>query len=87
MAVAPPDSRPDVSLVSGLQLNPTEAAERIAATLRRQVGDVLRRRGLVVAMSGGIDGSVCAGLAVRAVGPEHGAPIARLANAAKRSRG
>ena len=71
MAVAPPDSRPDVSLVSGLQLNPTEAAERIAATLRRQVGDVLRRRGLVVAMSGGIDSSVCAGLAVRAVGPEH----------------
>jgi len=58
-------------LVSGLQLNPTEAAERIAATLRRQVGDVLRRRGLVVAMSGGIDSSVCAGLAVRAVGPEH----------------
>jgi len=71
VAVAPPDSRPDVSLVSGLQLNPTEAAERIAATLRRQVGDVLRRRGLVVAMSGGIDSSVCAGLAVRAVGPEH----------------
>ena len=60
-----------MSLVSGLQLNPTEAAERIAATLRRQVGDVLRRRGLVVAMSGGIDSSVCAGLAVRAVGPEH----------------
>jgi len=57
--------------VSGLQLNPTEAVERIAATLRRQVGDVLRRRGLIVAMSGGIDSSVCAGLAVRAVGPEH----------------
>ncbi|HEX9280634.1 MAG TPA: NAD(+) synthase [Gemmatimonadales bacterium] len=60
-----------MSLVSGLQLNPTEAVERIAATLRRQVGDVLRRRGLIVAMSGGIDSSVCAGLAVRAVGPEH----------------
>jgi len=60
-----------VSLVSGLQLNPTEAAERIAATLRRQVGEVLRRRGLVVAMSGGIDSSVCAALAVRAVGPDH----------------
>ena len=60
-----------MSLVSGLQLNPTEAAERIAATLRRQVGEVLRRRGLVVAMSGGIDSSVCAALAVRAVGPDH----------------
>lgn len=36
-----------------------------AATLRR-----LRRRGLVVAMSGGIDSSVCAALAVQAVGRE-----------------
>src|SRR5690606_41629869 len=29
----------------------------------------LRRRGLVVAISGGIDSSVCAALAVRALGP------------------
>jgi NAD+ synthase len=60
-----------VSLVDGLQLNPAEATERIAETLRQQVGETLGRRGLVVAMSGGIDSSVCAALAVRAVGPAH----------------
>jgi NAD+ synthase len=43
-------------------------AERIAATLRQQVGVELNRKGLVVAMSGGIDSSVCAALAVKAVG-------------------
>jgi len=58
-------------LASGLQLNPAEATERITATLRQQVGETLRRRGLVVAMSGGIDSSVCAALAARAVGPGH----------------
>ena len=42
---------------------------RITAALRGQVGERLRRRGLVVAMSGGIDSSVCAALAVRALGP------------------
>lgn len=60
-----------MSLASGLQLNPAEATERIASTLRQQVGETLRRRGLVVAMSGGIDSSVCAALAARAVGPSH----------------
>ena len=60
-----------MSLASGLQLNPAEATERITATLRQQVGETLRRRGLVVAMSGGIDSSVCAALAARAVGAGH----------------
>ena len=58
-----------MSLASVPHLNQAEATERIAATLRQQVGEVLNRRGLVVGMSGGIDSSVCAGLAVRAVGP------------------
>jgi NAD+ synthase len=58
-----------VSLASVPHLNQAEATERIAATLRQQVGEVLNRRGLVVGMSGGIDSSVCAALAVRAVGP------------------
>jgi NAD+ synthase len=53
---------------SRLQLNVEEAVDRVADSLRVQVHDVLRRRGLVVAMSGGVDSSVCAGLAVRAVG-------------------
>jgi len=38
-------------------------------TLRVQVGEALRRGGIVVAMSGGVDSSVCAALAVEAVGP------------------
>ncbi|WP_411831858.1 NAD(+) synthase [Pseudoxanthomonas mexicana] len=44
-------------------------AERIAGWMRATARD-LKRRGLVVAMSGGIDSSVCAALAVRAVGAE-----------------
>jgi NAD+ synthase len=43
--------------------------ERICQGLRDSLGQ-LRRRGFVVAMSGGIDSSVCAGLAVRALGAE-----------------
>jgi len=60
-----------VSLANDLHLNPAEETERIAATLRQQLGDALIRRGLVVGMSGGIDSSVCAALAVRAVGVAH----------------
>jgi len=47
-----------------------EAAEiaRIADRIREYLRRHLRRRGLVVAMSGGIDSSVCAALAVEAVG-------------------
>ncbi|HEV8304155.1 MAG TPA: NAD(+) synthase [Gemmatimonadales bacterium] len=60
-----------MNLAKELQLNQVETAEKIAATLRQQVGEVLNRRGLVVGMSGGIDSSVCAALAVRAVGPAH----------------
>jgi len=60
-----------VSLANDLRLNPAEETERIAAALRQQLGEQLSRRGLVVGMSGGIDSSVCAALAVRAVGPGH----------------
>jgi NAD+ synthase len=60
-----------VSLASDLHLNEAEETERIAAALRQQLGELLSRRGLVVGMSGGIDSSVCAALAVRAVGPGH----------------
>jgi NAD+ synthase len=44
-------------------------AQTIAAQMRRQIGETLRRSGAVVAMSGGVDSSVCAALAVRALGP------------------
>jgi NAD+ synthase len=45
-------------------------AERIAERMRQILRDDLHRRGLVVAISGGIDSSVSAALAVRAVGPQ-----------------
>jgi NAD+ synthase len=44
-------------------------ADRIAARLVEIVGRELRRRGVVIALSGGVDSSVCAALAVRAFGP------------------
>lgn len=59
-----------VAVPEQLRLDPTRATNEIAAALRQQVGTVLRRSGLVVAMSGGIDSSVCAALAVQAVGPK-----------------
>ena len=43
---------------------------RITSKIRDLMRQHLKRRGLVVAMSGGIDSSVCASLAVRALGPD-----------------
>jgi NAD+ synthase len=54
-----------------LGLDADAETRRIAATLRVQVGQTLRRAGIVVAMSGGVDSSVCAALAADAVGPRH----------------
>jgi NAD+ synthase len=45
------------------------AATRIATRLVEIVGRDQRRRGVVIALSGGVDSSVCAALAVRAFGP------------------
>jgi NAD+ synthase len=44
-------------------------AQRIAGEIRRIVAHECKRRGLVVALSGGIDSSCVAGLAVKALGP------------------
>jgi NAD+ synthase len=52
------------------QIDAEREIERIAQALRSQVADDLKRRGLVVGISGGIDSAVCAGLAVRALGPK-----------------
>jgi NAD+ synthase len=54
---------------SVLALDTKAEVERIAAVLRKQVGQVLHRRGAVIALSGGIDSSVVAGLCARAFGP------------------
>ena len=55
--------RPDV-----LALDCGAEADRIAGWMVETLATRLHRRGLVVAMSGGIDSSVCAALAVRALG-------------------
>jgi NAD+ synthase len=56
--------------LSSLEIDPELAVSQITTALRAQLASTLKRRGLVVGMSGGIDSSVCAALAVRAVGPK-----------------
>ena len=51
-----------------LRLEAGRAMAQIVVSLREQVGQVLHRSGAVVAVSGGIDSSVCAALAVQAFG-------------------
>lgn len=53
-----------------LRIDEAAEVERIATAIRAQVFGTLRRRGAVVAMSGGIDSSVVASLCARALGPE-----------------
>lgn len=53
-----------------LALDTERETARICEWLRKQVRGELRRKGLVLGLSGGIDSSVVAGLAVRALGPE-----------------
>lgn len=53
-----------------LQLDIPTTIGKIAETLRAQVMGVLHKRGVVVGLSGGIDSSVVAALAVRALGKE-----------------
>jgi len=54
-----------------LDIDYDKEIERISAWMKQAVVRTQRRRGVVVAMSGGIDSSVCAALAVRALGPSH----------------
>jgi NAD+ synthase len=54
-----------------LELDPQAATDAIVAGLQEVVLRRLRKRGAVVALSGGIDSSVCLVLCVRAFGPEH----------------
>lgn len=53
-----------------LRIDPAAEVERICAGLRDAVAARLRRRGAVVAISGGVDSAVCAALAVRTFGSE-----------------
>lgn len=53
-----------------LRIDAAAETQRIVEALRRQLREDLRKRGLVLGLSGGIDSSVCAALATRAVGPK-----------------
>ena len=55
---------------SVLDIDYAAEADRIAARLREITARELHKRGLVVAISGGIDSSCSIALAVRALGPE-----------------
>jgi NAD+ synthase len=59
-----PTFSPDV-----LRIDPAGEALAIAETIRSQVLGVLRKRGTIVALSGGIDSSVVATLCAKALGP------------------
>jgi len=51
-----------------LEINSAERIDGISRRMKEVVGDTLRKKGVVVAVSGGIDSSVCAALSVRALG-------------------
>ncbi|RKZ16933.1 NAD(+) synthase, partial [bacterium] len=53
-----------------LDMDLEQEATRVCAAYRETVAKKLLRRGVVVAISGGIDSSCTAGLAVRAFGPK-----------------
>jgi NAD+ synthase len=53
-----------------LKLDCSQETEKIVTALRRFLSVRLKRRGAVVAISGGIDSSVCAALCVRAIGKD-----------------
>jgi len=59
-----------MNIASQLQLDPIQEAARIVGRIRQILGQNLHRRGLIIAISGGVDSAVCAALAVQAVGSE-----------------
>lgn len=69
-------SNTDTTTASGqlgpevLKIDGDAVIAQISERMRKILSGELSRRGLVVAVSGGIDSSVCAALAVRAVGPK-----------------
>jgi NAD+ synthase len=56
------------TLAAALKIDPSGETDRIVSMIREKLRGDLRKRGLVLGISGGIDSSVCAALAVRALG-------------------
>ncbi len=56
--------------VEALKVNPEEEVDKIIGQIRKLLTARLKRRGLVVGVSGGIDSSVSLALASKAIGPE-----------------
>ena len=63
-------SNPTVFSKDALMLDAEAEVDRIVDVMRAKLRTDLKRRGLVLGVSGGIDSSVCAALAARAIGPE-----------------
>jgi NAD+ synthase len=59
-----------MSLENALEINEQEEVERIASRLKQVLQADLHKRGLVVAISGGVDSAVSAALCVKALGPK-----------------
>ena len=57
--------------IDDLSIDCEQEADRICKTLRTLLAKKFRKRGIVVALSGGIDSSVVGALCVRAVGPSN----------------
>jgi NAD+ synthase len=55
---------------ASLAIDAAAETDRIVAALHEQLRGPMRKRGLIIGLSGGIDSSVCAALAARAVGSE-----------------
>jgi len=75
-----PERRPEIGIaaekrsvdsgsLAPLHIDCEREVPRIAGRLLELVGGEFRRRGVVVALSGGVDSSVCAALACKAFGP------------------
>jgi len=57
-----------ISLEKVLDINPGEEVERICSEIRNLLRTKLKKRGLIIAISGGVDSGVCAALCVKALG-------------------
>jgi len=60
---------PNVSM-DLLRIDPEQVTAEIAAAMESAVVQRMRKRGVVLGLSGGVDSSVCAALCARALGPE-----------------